>query len=114
MDIHICNISEAPRKAKARDITFYLDQIRQKYELEFDKLEAFCLDGELRPPYPYQWRATTKHRPGDDDPFEGLGASPFEAILELWRHVKYVSSLPPEDDEDSVRVPTSTKPTNLE
>jgi hypothetical protein len=98
-EIIICNTSEAPRKGKARDITFYLDQIRQKYELEFDKLEAICADGYIKPPYPYQWRATTKIRVGEDDPFEGLGGSPFEAIKELWNHIKYVSSLPENEDD---------------
>lgn len=99
METTICNTSEAPRKGKARDITFYLDQIRQKYEVEFDKLEATCTDGDIKPPYPYQWRATTKIRPGEDDPFEGLGGTPFEAIKELWKHVKYISSLPLEDED---------------
>ena len=93
--IHICNTSEAPRKAKARDITFFMDKIREM-EFEFDKLEAYCTDGDIKPPYPYQWRATTKIKHGDDDPFEGIGGSPFEAISELYRQVKYWVSNPSE------------------
>jgi hypothetical protein len=87
-EIYICNTSEAPRKARARDLTFYLDEIRQKFHLEFDKLEAFCTDGDIHPPYSYQWRATTKIREGEDDPFEGLGGSPLQAIHKLWKEAK--------------------------
>lgn len=88
MNIHICNTSEAPRKSKARDITFYLDHIRKTFELEIDKLEVVCTDGDYKPPYPYQWRATTKVREGEDDPYEGIGSSPFQAIYELYKSIK--------------------------
>jgi hypothetical protein len=81
------NISEAPRKAKARDFTFYLDEIK-KMGCEFEKLEAFCTDGDIRPPYPYQWRATTKYRVGEDDPHEGIGDTPIKAIYEMYKSVK--------------------------
>ena len=86
--IHICNTSEAPRKGKARDVTFYLDRIKELGR-EFDRLEAYCTDGDIRPPYPYQWRAVTKIVPGDDDPFEGLGGTPLEAMRNLYKDVKY-------------------------
>lgn len=86
--IHICNTSEAPRKSKAHDLTFYLDSIR-KLGREFDHLEAYCTDGDIRPPYPYQWRAVAKMVPGDDDPFEGVGATPLEALRALYKDVKY-------------------------
>lgn len=99
MKTAICNTSEAPRKSKARNITFYLDEIRERFGLEFDKLEAICTDGSIRPPYPYQWRATTKIRVGDDDAFEGLAESPLKAIYELWRNVKNIIEHPLEDEE---------------
>ena len=86
MNIHFCNTSEAPRSTKARNEDFYLDHIRS-FGYEFDNLEAFCTDGDIRPPYPYQWRATTKIIPGDDDPCEGLGARPLEALRELHKDV---------------------------
>jgi hypothetical protein len=79
---------DAPRKAKARDITFYMDEIRNRFGLVFDKLEAFCTDGDIRPPYPYQWRATAIVVPGSDDPMEGLGGSPHEAVYALWQSAR--------------------------
>ncbi len=85
--IHICNTSEAPRKGKARDLTFYLDRIKEE-GLEFSKLEAFCTDGDIRPPYPYQWVATAKIRAGEDDPIEGVGKSPIEAVRNLYKNIK--------------------------
>lgn len=97
--IHICNTSEAVRNTKARNEVFYLDRIRELGG-EFDKLEAFCTDGDIRPPYPYQWRATAKVIEGDDDQCEGLGARPLEALRELHRSVKHrFSQLPDDDDE---------------
>ncbi len=86
--IHICNTSEAPRKAKARDLTFYLDCIKGLGR-EFDRLEAHCTDGDIHPPYPYQWQAFSKHVPGDDDVFDGLGATPLEAVRSLYHSIKY-------------------------
>ena len=64
---YFCNTSEAPRNSKSRNEVFYLDKIKE-LGCEFEKLEAFCTDGDIRPPYPYQWRATTKIIKGDDDP----------------------------------------------
>ena len=89
MKIHFDNTSESMkgRTTKARNVTFYLDKIREK-GFEFDKLEAICTDGDIRPPYPYQWRATTKIPVGWDDPCEGVGESPLEALRELWKEVK--------------------------
>lgn len=84
----ICNTSESPRNPKARDLTFYLDKIRSA-DCEFDKLEVFCTDGDIRPPHPYQWYATTKILPGHDDPFEGIGWTPLEAIRNLWKEVDH-------------------------
>ncbi len=86
-EIYICNTSEAVRSAKAHSYTFYLDEIKELGG-EFEKLEAICTDGGFRPPYPYQWRATTKIIKGDDDPCEGLGGSPLEALRHLYKSFK--------------------------
>lgn len=86
MNVHICNTSEAPRKGKARSFTFYLDKIKE-LGLEFDKLQAICTDGDFKPPYPYQWIAYTKRREGEDDPYEGVGASPLEALTALHKYI---------------------------
>jgi hypothetical protein len=113
--IYNCNTSEAPRKSKAHDYTFYLDKIKAlEMSREFSKLEAFCTDGDIRPPYPYQWRAISTMIPGDDDPFEGLGASPLEALRNLYKEMKSFRDNPPEDDEEMglftpVASPNSTK-----
>lgn len=97
-NIHICNTSEAPRKAKAHSYTFYLDKIRELGG-EFDKLEAYCTDGDIRPPFPYQWIATTKVIEGDDDACEGIANSPLEAVRRLCKdfgaRIEYV----PDKDE---------------
>lgn len=81
------NLSEAHRKPKARGFAFYLDELK-KLDLEFDKLEAFCTDGDIRPPYPYQWRATTKVRLGEDDGFEGIAGEPLDALHDCWKQAK--------------------------
>lgn len=66
---------------------------------EFAKLEAFCTDGGIRPPYPYQWLATSTLLPGDDDPFEGIGETPLEAVRNLYAQMKHFKQNPPEDDD---------------
>ena len=86
-----CNTStsEKGRNGKARNSTFYLDAIKALgIDREFAKLEAICTDGSIRPPYPYQWRATSTIRPGDDDPFEGIGETPLEALRNLYKEMK--------------------------
>jgi len=86
MGNHYCNTSSSKkgRNSKSRSYTFYLDKIKEINNREFDKLEAFCTDGDIGPPYPYQWKATSNMLVGDDDPFEGLGRSPLEAIRNLY------------------------------
>lgn len=86
--MNFCNTSEAPRNTKARNEVFYLDQIKTLGG-EFDKLEAFCTDGDIRPPYPYQWIAKAKVIKGDDDACEGVGSRPLEALRELHKSVKH-------------------------
>lgn len=84
--INICNTSEAPRKGKARNEVFYLDKICARgYEL--DKIDVFCTDGDIRPPYPYQWVAKAKIIPGDDDACEGVGERPLKALQALYASV---------------------------
>jgi hypothetical protein len=100
MEIFFDNISTALRNTKARDFAFYLDKIKEMM-CEFEKLEAVCTDGDIRPPYPYQWRATTKHRFGEDEVHEGLGSTPIEAIHELYKSVKYEFESPYDEDLDS-------------
>ena len=95
----IDNLSEAPRKSKARDITFYLDEMK-KMGCELAKLEVFCTDGDIRPPYPYQWLATNKIRPGEDDPWEGIGSSPFEAVREPYLLIKSEWENPYNEDDE--------------
>lgn len=82
----MCNTSEAPRNSKARNEIFYLDRMKE-HGYELDKLEAICTDGEIRPPYPYQWVAKAKIISGDDDPCEGVGDRPLEALRELYLDV---------------------------
>ena len=77
------------RSPKSRSFTFYLDAIKElDMDREFSKLETFCTDGDIRPPYPYQWRATSTTLVGDDDPFEGLGGNPLEALRNLYLQMK--------------------------
>lgn len=84
---HICITSSARRNPKARNEIFYLDRIRE-LGFEFDRIEAFCTDGDIRPPYPYQWIAYVKVRKGDDDACEGIGEKPLESLKNLYKSVK--------------------------
>ena len=68
---------------KQRNINFYLEKIGID---RFGKLEVFSTAGDIRPPYPFQWRATSI--PYGDEPFEGLGATPFEAIKNLYKDME--------------------------
>lgn len=86
-NVIICNTGVAEVSNKNRSIDWYLSKI-EELDLEFSRLEAFSTAGDIRPPYPYQWRATTKVRAGEDDPFEGIGGTPFEAIKELYQAAK--------------------------
>lgn len=63
---------------KARSIDYYLEIIGIE---RFGGLEVFTTAGDIRPPYPYQWHATSI--PFGDDAFEGDGKTPFEAIRNL-------------------------------
>jgi len=97
---HICNTSEAPRNSKQRNLTFYLDRIKElDVGREFATFEAFCTDGDIRPPYPYQWLAKSTLIPGDDDPFEGTGATPLEAVRNLYKEMKLAKKNPSSEEE---------------
>ena len=96
--IHICNTSEAIKSSKGHSYTFYLDKIKELGG-EFEKLEAFCTDGDIRPPYPYQWRATMKVIKGDDDVYEGFGSSPLDALRDLYKSFKAGLEYVPNEDE---------------
>ena len=96
----MCNTSTSlkGRSGKSRGSTFYLDAIKElNINREFSKLEAFCTDGDIRPPYPYQWIATSTILVGDDDPFEGEGETPLEALRNLYYNMKHFEFI--EEDE---------------
>lgn len=58
----------------------------------FDSLKAYSTAGDIRPPYPYQWLATTKVKEGDDDAYEGIGATPLKAIRDLYKNIKVLNN----------------------
>lgn len=104
MKVFLDNLSESlkGRSGKQRSYTFYLDSIKTlDMGREFKMLETFCTDGDIRPPYPYQWRAISTQVVGDDDPFEGIGENPLEALRELYAQMKeFKRNPPPLDDEN--------------
>jgi hypothetical protein len=67
----------------ARTIDFYLEKIGIE---RFGKLEVFSTAGDIRPPYPFQWVASSINF--GDDCYEGVGATPFEAMKHLYRKMK--------------------------
>ena len=102
MKIFFDNLSTSlkGRSLKARNFTFYLDRIKElEMEREFAKLEVFSTEGGFRPPYPYQWRATSTLLSGDDDPFEGLGEAPLEALRNLYLQMKEFKKNPPHQED---------------
>ena len=68
---------------KQRNIDFYMEKIGIE---NFSKLEVFSTAGDIRPPYPYQWRATSVAY--GDDGFEGIGRTPLEAIKNLYNEMR--------------------------
>ena len=100
METFVCNTSEAPRKAKQHSYTFYLDKIKElDIGREFATLKAFCTDGDIRPEVPYQWVAHSTLVPGDDDPFEGVGDSPLNALKDLYESMKNAKENPLEEED---------------
>lgn len=85
-----CSPSSSNRNTKSRSFTFYLDAIKAlDMGRECQAIEVYCTDGDIRPPYPYQWRAISTMIQGDDDPFEGIGGSPLEALRNLYKEMKF-------------------------
>jgi len=97
--IHICNNERFTKNPKARDFTFYLDEIDEMGR-KFEKLEAISTEGSPMAPFPYQWRAVSDRLEGEDDPYEGLGKTPIEAVINLYREIKHaIKNYNPEDEE---------------
>lgn len=44
--------------------------------------------GDILPEGLYQWQAVAKLIKGDDDPYEGLGWTPLEAIKDLYKNLE--------------------------
>jgi len=76
-------INRSTISTKSRSNDYYLERIGIE---RFGGLEVFSTAGDIRPPYPYQWRATSIFF--GDDPFEGIGRTPFEAIKKLYKVMK--------------------------
>lgn len=78
------DINETNISPKARTLDYYM------YLLEpyFDRFEIYSSDGELRPAYKYQWHALAKPFEFDDDAYSGIGATPLEAIRNLYNSMK--------------------------
>ena len=76
-------IERSSISSKSRNINYYLEIIGIE---RFGKLEVFSTAGDITPPYPFQWQATSIGY--GDDPFEGIGKTPLEAIRELARNMK--------------------------
>jgi len=101
MEMHTCNTSEAERKVGAHSYTFYLDKIKGLgIGREFYTLTAICTDGDIKPPYPYQWRAISTMIVGDDDPCEGLGGTPLEALRNLYKDMQEAKEYAENYDEE--------------
>lgn len=71
-------------RPNGNNINYWVEKINDTGWVEFDSVRAVSTAGDIRPPYPYQWIAATKPREGDDEPFEGLGATPLQAVKELY------------------------------
>lgn len=69
-----------------------LYQIDNDFEgIRFDKIEGISIIGSPMSnagEHPIQYFAKTKVRPGDDEPFEGIGWSPAEAVRKLLKVLK--------------------------
>ena len=70
---------------KQRDINFYLESIGIE---NFKELNVFSTAGDIRPPYPFQWQATSIVF--GDDSIEGIGSTPFEAIKKLYQEMRKI------------------------
>lgn len=68
-----------------------LYQIDNDFEgIQFDKIEGISIIGSPMSnagDHPIQYFAKTKVRPGEDDPFEGIGWTPSEAVRNLLKEL---------------------------
>lgn len=65
-------------------VNFYLESVWDC----FDRIVPYTTSGDIRPPYPFQWIAYSKVFEGDDDPYMGVGSTPFEALKDLYQQLK--------------------------
>lgn len=65
---------------KKGTIDHYLELIGD----DFYAIHVHSTAGDIRPPYPFQWIAYSKIFDGDDDPYEGFGGTPYEAVQNLY------------------------------
>ena len=66
------------------DMIYAIDNLIEG--IHFEKVEGVSILGDVRSGadvHPIQYRAYTNTRPGEDEPFEGIGWSPSEAIRNL-------------------------------
>jgi len=69
-------------------IDLWVEKINDLEWVEFDCIKAWSTAGDITPPYPFQWQALTKLTKGDDEPYEGLGGTPLEAVKNLYVNLK--------------------------
>jgi len=72
---------------KSRNINFYLEKLKDEFDIEVDRLEVFSTAGDWLPPYPYQWVVCSKIREGEEDCYECVGKTPLEAIRNLYKEL---------------------------
>lgn len=69
-----------------------LEEIDNSFDgIAFDKIEGYSIVGEVRSgafDHPIQYIAKATIRPGEDDPFEGVGWTPSEAVRNLLNQLK--------------------------
>ena len=70
------------------DLIYSIDNQFTKYGIEFDKIVGYSKVGSPisgASENPIEYHAYVKLRKGDDDPFEGVGDCPHQALLDLFR-----------------------------
>lgn len=77
------NIERSSISPKSRNMNFYLEKIGIENIL---KIEVVSTAGDIRPPFPFQWRIVTI--PFGDDGIEGFGETPLQAIRDLYKEMK--------------------------
>lgn len=71
------------------DMIYEIDNIVDG--IRFEKIEGVSILGDVRSDariHPIQYYAYTNTRPGEDDPFEGVGWTPSEAIRKLLKSLE--------------------------